>query len=206
MAINQINTGAIVIKNVPISQLIRTFNLSNLKPLTVRDNPFDGKIDQTDQRDEVIYNSSLGTPVVTNLIFDSVTYTDFNTNKKISTQLMQFDTVLCTVSRPTIIVKTQINQRAGTVKEYITKDDFVVTINGIITGGNGQRPTEEINELTAILESPVAIPVSSKFLNDFGIYNIVVTDYSMPQTAGGWSKQEFTINAISDLPLELQIV
>jgi hypothetical protein len=38
-----------------------------------------------------------------------------------------------------------------------------------------------------------------------GIYNIVVTDYSMPQNAGGISRQDFSINAISDEPLELQI-
>ena len=205
MAISQINTGAIIIPNVPLAQLIRTFNLSNLKPLAVRDNPYEGKIDQTDNRDAELYTSALGTPVVTNLIMQSVTYTNFNTNRKITTSEMRFDTVLCTVSRPTVIVKTQINQRNGTVKEYITKDDFAITINGIITGANGQRPTEIINELVAICEAPVSIPISSKFLNDFGIYNIVVNDYTMPQTAGGWSKQEFTINAISDEPLELQI-
>jgi len=37
------------------------------------------------------------------------------------------------------------------------------------------------------------------------IDNIVVEDYSIPQVEGGYSYQMFTINAISDFPVELKI-
>ena len=85
-------------------------------------------------------------------------------------------------------------------------DDYQVNINGIITGANGVHPADTVTELKKMLDAPVAIPVVSSFLNRLGIYNIVVNDYSIPQVAGGYSKQDFSINAISDAPLELQIV
>lgn len=187
MAVN----SPIVIPSVPLAQLIRTFNLTAIRPLAVRD--------------PELYKSSLGTPVVIDLTFNSVTYTDFVQNRQVTTEQVRLQTVLCTVTRPSIIVKTQIQGRNGTVKEYISKDDYSVTINGIIAGENGQYPESAALALQRMCEAPVAIPVVSRFLNGLGIYNIVVEDYSMPQTAGGISKQEFTINSISDEPLELQI-
>jgi hypothetical protein len=180
--------------------------VSNINTLSVRDNQFDGKINQADDRDASLYKSALGTPVIIDLSFKSVSYTDFLSNKIIQTDDITLQTVLCTISRPTSIVKTQIQGKAGSVKEYISKDDYAITINGIIPGQNGQYPQSEVISLHEMLEAPVAIPVVSRFLNAIGIFNIVVEDYAMPQTAGGISKQEFTINAVSDEPLELQIV
>ena len=201
MAIN----SPIVIPSIPLSQLIRTYNLTSIRPLTVRDNPYENKIAQGDDRDPELYKSALGTPVVIDLTFNSVTYTDFVQNRQVTTEQVRLQTVLCTVTRPSIIIKTQIQGRNGTVKEYIAKDDYAVTINGIIVGENGQYPQAAALALQRMCEAPVAIPVVSRFLNSLGIYNIVVEDYSMPQTPGGISKQEFTINSISDEPLELQI-
>lgn len=194
-----------VIAAVPIMNLIRRYNLAGVRPLAVRDNPYDGKVNQADDRDPELYKSALGTPVVIDLTFQSVTYTDFIQNRQVTTDEVRLETVLCTVNRPTIIVKTQIQGRNGTVKEYISKDDYQLTINGIIAGQNGQYPEAEALAVQRMAEAPVAIPVVSRFLNGMGIYNIVVTDYSMPQNAGGISRQDFTINAISDEPLELQI-
>jgi hypothetical protein len=194
-----------VIAAVPVTTLIRTYNLAAIRPLTVRDNPYDGKVNQSDDRDPELYKSALGTPVVIDLTFNSVTYTDFVQNRQVTTDQVRLETVLCTVSRPSIIVKTQIQGRNGTVKEYISKDDFVVTINGIIAGQNGQYPEADALAVQRMAEAPVPIPIVSRFLNGMGIYNIVVEDYSMPQTGGGISRQDFTINAISDEPLELQI-
>lgn len=190
---------------VGVSQLVRRYNLSNVQPLKVQDNPYEGKVNQSDNRDPRLYASALGTPVVIDVTFGSVTYTDFTQNRKVTTDQIRLQTVLCTVARPSIIVKTQIQGRNGTVKEYISKDDFQVSINGIIAGQNGQYPEAEALAVQRMCEAPVPIPVVSRFLNGMGIYNIVVEDYSMPQVAGGISRQDFSINAISDEPLELQI-
>lgn len=202
--INAVNK-AITIAAVPVSALIRTYNIAGIRPLDIRDNPYEGKVNQSDDRDPELYKSALGTPVVIDLTFESVTYTDFIQNRQITTEEIRLQTVLCNVERPSIIVKTQIQGRNGTVKEYISKDDFQVSINGIIAGENGQYPEAAALAIQRMCEAPVPIPVVSRFLNGIGIYNIVVDSYSLPQVAGGISRQDFSITAISDEPLELQI-
>lgn len=202
--INAVNK-AVTIAAVPVSALIRTYNIAGIRPLAIRDNPYEGKVDQSDDRDPELYKSALGTPVVIDLTFESVTYTDFIQNRQITTEEIRLQTVLCSVDRPSIIVKTQIQGRNGTVKEYISKDDFQISINGIIAGENGQYPEAAALAIQRMCEAPVPIPVVSRFLNGIGIYNIVVEGYSLPQVAGGISRQDFTITAISDEPLELQI-
>lgn len=201
----QPNTKNIVIPQAPVGQLLRAFNIANLRPPAIRENNFDGRVPQPVEPDPALYTSLLGTPVVIDLTLGSVTYTDFVSRRKITTTEIVLQTVLCTVSRPSILVKTQIAGRNGTVKEYISKDDHYVTINGIITGQNGVMPALDVLELKSALDAPVPLPVSSRFLNNLGVYNIVVEDVAMPQEAGGISKQAFTISAVSDEPIELQI-
>ena len=47
--------GEIIINSVSVvNSIISTFNVSNVQPLAVRDNPFSGKIDQTDNRDRFL--------------------------------------------------------------------------------------------------------------------------------------------------------
>jgi len=198
-----VSTGGLVVKSVSLQQLVRTFNLQNVRSLNQPANNYEGKINQTTVKDPELYKSALGTPVVIDLTFDSVTYKDFNTNQTKTTDKITFVTVLCTVTQPKKIVKTEIQGADGTVKEYIGLDDYQVSINGIITGANGQRPLSELLALKRMLDAPVPVPVISSFLNNLGIFNVVVNDYTLPQEAGGWSKQDFSINAISDTPLEL---
>ena len=203
---NPVNTQGLVIKSVPLAFLTRAFNMQNVNTIKPPTNPYLGKSDfLTVPRDKELYKSALGTSVVINLIFDSVTYTDINTKKVVTTRRMQFDAVLCTVSQAKKIIKTEIQGFNGTVKEYIGMDDYEVSINGIIAGANGVYPMENVLELKRMLDAPVPIPVTSNFLNNLDIFNIVVADYTLPQEAGGYSTQNFSISAISDTPLELQI-
>jgi hypothetical protein len=113
---------------------------------------------------------------------------------------------LIAVSRQKIIVKTPIQFRPGTVKEMIGSNDYDVTITGVITGENGQYPTQEVDQLKQFLDSNEPIDVVSEFLNNLGIFTIVIENFTLPQSAGGISKQEFTINAISDETILLQTI
>jgi hypothetical protein len=90
-------------------------------------------------------NLPLGTPVFSDITFgDKINpannqWTD-NNGKLQSFEPMTFYTVLLSVSRAKKIVKTEIQGRNGTVKEYIGDDDAAVEITGMICGTNGHYP------------------------------------------------------------------
>jgi hypothetical protein len=188
-----------------VSEIVRSYNLQNVNVKKVKDNPYDGKIDQTTYRDPELYKSSLGTPVICDLTLQGGSYTDQD-GKTQNFEDVQMITILVNVSQAKKIITTEIQGRDGTVKEYIGKDDYHITINGIITGENGHYPIDEVRVLKYILDAPVAINVVSTYLQNLDIFSLVVTDYAFDQEPGGYSKQNFTINCISDVPVELQII
>ena len=148
--------------------------------------------------------TDFGTPVWDEVTFGTVEYLDNNGNK-IATPTMTFQAILITVTFPRNIIKTVIQGRDGTVKEYIGEGDAQISFRGIITGGNGHYPIDEVNSLKLIIKAPVPIPVSSRYLQNLDIHSIVFEDRNLEQEEGGYSYQTFSFNAISDTPQELMI-
>lgn len=154
--------------------------------------------------DPLYIGSQLGTPVYSDLDISAGQWTDADGTIH---QYPSFkcETVLFTVNQSKNIIKTPIAGRDGTIKEYIGKGDYVISINGTLSGGNDRHPFELTNDLRRILDAPVAISVNSWFLNRMGIYQIVVEDYNLQQQAGRYSQQDFQINALSDIPVILRV-
>lgn len=199
----------IVIKSAPINTIIRTFGILAIQTLPPQTNEFDGKITEgmVAFRDAPIATSDLGTPVMQDITFKSVTYTDFTTGLKRTTTDLKLQTILLNVTQAKKIVMTEIQGRDGTVKEYIGLDDFEITINGIINGQAGHNPTDDIISLkNNVLIPRVSIPVVCTYLNNLGITTITVKDFTLDQEAGGYSKQNFTINCLSDAEVVLSIL
>ncbi len=122
--------------------------------------------------------------------------------------IFSFDNLLANVSRKKNIIKTEIQGSDGTVKEITGQDDFQISFTGTITGTNGSYPSSEVVALKKILDlkdTRIPIDVTGSFLNNLGIYSIIIEDYKLPQEAGGYSYQSFTIEAISDEPIVIQI-
>lgn len=224
MDIKPVRPDDLVIKGTPITQLLRTYNVQDIRTINLSQAArglsealvnrtvaqpaapnYSDQIRQAATPDPELYKSILGTPVVMDLLFEGIVYKDFNNGQTLRTPNVRFETVLCTITQAKKIIKTEIQGRDGTVKEYIGLDDYQVNINGIIAGENRVYPKDKVLQLKAILDAPVAIPVVSDFLNNLGIFNIVVNDYSLPQEAGGISKQDFSINALSDTDVILQM-
>jgi Domain of unknown function (DUF6046) len=155
-------------------------------------------------RDAPLRISELGTPVMSDLNIQQGGYTDESGVKREFIGLQE-DTVLFTVSMSKNIITTSIMGRSGTVKEYISDGDYQINIQGILTGKNGVHPSAKKAQLKAVLDAPIALNINSRYLNDLGIYSIVVTGYEFPQVMGGYSQQVFSINAISDLPVILDL-
>jgi hypothetical protein len=162
------------------------------------------QINQNIIADPSLYQGNLGTSVYSDVTFDTVTYTD-NLGKEITTPKMTIYSVLVSVIFLRKVVKTEIQGRDGTVKEYIGEDDAQISFRGIFTGTNGYYPSNDVANLIKIIKAPVAIPVICSWLNNKGIASIVFEDRQFDQDEGGYSYQTFALNAISDTPQELLI-
>ena len=190
---------------IPESIVIRTLPITKIFPTAIGSTQQKFDVNQYNYQDKALYNSELNTPVYTNIEFLPDTYETNVKGKFLTTPQMRFDAILLTVSQAKKIIKTEIQGRDGTVKEYIGRDDFQVQINGIITGPNGHYPIETVAFLKRILDAPIPIPVASTYLNNLGIHSLVVDSYDLAQEAGGYSYQTFTISCSSDIPQEIRL-
>lgn len=202
-------TNPIIIKSAPINNILRAYNI--LEGSSVKQsehNSYKGSPElKTYQPDKSkLSTSPLGTPVMQDITFGSVTYTDFITKQSTTTQPLTLINILLTVSQSKKIVTTEIQGRNGTVKEYIGMDDFEIQINGILTGTNGSHPADQIISLQRMLTARVTTSVTCDYLLNLGIQNIVVKDFTYQQDAGGYSTQNFSITCLSDEDVTLQII
>lgn len=139
--------------------------------------------------------SALGTPVFSNLTLRLPSD---------SQKVLRMDTVLMTVSMTKNIVKTSIQGRNGTFKEYVSDGDYAVSIRGILTTNNGnQYPKADTQMLYDLLAANDPLSAISDFLSLYGVKNLVVESFNIPQVEGFYNTQPFEITCSSDTPLEL---
>jgi len=154
------------------------------------------------------YHSLLNTPVIDNLTIQSGSYFDLEGNK-IDYTGMIIDTVIIEVSETKNIIKTPIQGRSGTVKEYISDGDYIINVRGVIHSRDKteQRkyPLKLVQDLMNIFKAQRSLKVTSTFLNEvFGIDDIVIERYNIPQVEGVRNQQVFSFSASSDVPIELE--
>ena len=191
--------------NIPAAKTF--FNPGKQTAPAEKDNPYKGSVPNLayyQQADFPVATSALGTPVYTNIVFKGGRYTNHITGSPTHFDDVELQTVLLGVSQAKKIVKTEIQGRDGTLKEYIGMDDYHITVNAIINGANGHYPAEDVQLLKQMLDAPVTIDVTCDYLLLLGIHCVVVESYSFAQEAGMYSQQKVSINCISDIPIILQ--
>jgi hypothetical protein len=153
--------------------------------------------------DKSLSQSYLGTPVFSNLIIEGGSYE--SGGRTISYEGIVIDTVLFEISQVKNIVKTSIEGRDGTVKEYISDGDYDVKIKGALVSKSNQYPKQEMDVLVQILKAKTALNVTSDFLRIFSIHSLVIESYAVPQSEGFLNTQGFELSCISDAPVELKL-
>ena len=155
--------------------------------------------------DAVIGKSFLGTPVYTRVTLKR----EFDTtigNDIAGDGYIKFDNAILTVTQAKNIIKTPIQGRNGTVKEYISDADYTIVIRCQITSNYAYKfPQEELDYLTDLLTLQNEIVIDSDFLNLFGISYAVVESYDFGQIEGSRGRVDFTCTLVSDQPIELEL-
>ena len=195
----------LLLNTVASNAVLRLANyagLKGLKILDVQDSPF--VINEGDSMDVPFdkFISKMGTVVYSNIIINKI----YDANGNLIFDDYRIDDCLMQVSQSKKIVTTEIQGKDGTVKEYIGLDDFQVQISGRITGSYGVYEKELVNKLKKILSLGQPLAVSSWWLQNLDITDIVVKDFSFDQNEGEYSTQYFTINALSDRRFEALIL
>lgn len=110
------------------------------------------------------------------------------------------DTLLVTVERSKEIVKNSILGIEGTVKEYINKGDFIITITGTLAGENRYLyPEEKLMSLITLCNVPDSIEVNNSYLNTFwGVNKLVVESFTFSQSEKYSNIILYTLNCLSD--------
>ncbi|MCX4358509.1 MAG: DUF6046 domain-containing protein [Rikenellaceae bacterium] len=114
---------------------------------------------------------------------------------------------LVTISGKNTIVRRAVAKAkdGGTIKECWSQDDYEVTIQGVVTGGEpDEYPEAHVKRLLELFDERQAIEVDQDVLLTFGIKYLAIESVSFPHT-NGINNQSYEIKAYSDNNAELLI-
>jgi hypothetical protein len=123
-----------------------------------------------------------------------------------SKEYAKFESVIITVNQDKNIVRTPIQGRNGTVKEYISDGDFDINITGLIVSKNPfDAPLEDMENIIEMLKLPNEIVIISDYLALFKIQYAVVHSSKFNQIEGSQNQIQMDIRLLSDEPIELKL-
>lgn len=158
--------------------------------------------------------SAYGTPIFMPIRIEDVRYKKDGVIHKING--IKLLCAVMEISNTRNIVKTDIQGRDGSVKEFINNGDYQISIKGILSNdvytpdgtvpskGNNKYPMDAVAHLNTICTAPCAIHVTNSLLYTLGIYDLVIEDFSFPATQGKENIQAFQLNCLSDTTFILQ--
>ncbi len=164
--------------------------------------------------DDTYYNENIkdnyfGAPIYDYLSFKGGEYTDLEGRNityggGIGKEFI-ITPVLLEVSQNKRIVKTEIQGRDGSDKEFISNGDLMFTARGNIVSETNEYPAYEIMILEQILSANTSIEIKCDFMFQFlhRSYDIVIESFNIPQQRGMRNSQPFEIVMSSDNIIEL---
>lgn len=147
--------------------------------------------------------SYLGTSVFSFLEFPEGSYETL-AGETVNFDGIRIHEILLSVTQTKNIITTQIQGRNGTVKEYISDGDYVISVTGKVVNAKNAFPEVALNALKEICKVPDTLSINSPFLQYFGITAGVITDSTFTEIVGTRNVVDFTLGIISDTPLVAQ--
>jgi len=173
-----------------------------------------GKASNSSNTGELSYKGNLS-----NLAYDAVvfkkpsgsdnqtqTFTQSNNSNVSETDDLILPVALISITPEKYIVRTSIQgSKRGTVKEYMGRGDYMVSIKGVIVGEDpNKRPENELKKFLQFCEYDKELEVVSAMLQDNKIYNVVIESYPHEMREGMRNVIDFTLNCYSDEPFEIK--
>jgi hypothetical protein len=195
-----------------VRTLSKGFGLPLVQRALIAANNFNIKTDKPDG------TSFLGTPMYGTLFIEMPEYTTYEyndlTNEYVETpnflasnkvngetQGLFLNGVIIDATVNKTIVKTEVIDLKGTVKEYMGESDLTITIRGYVATQNpDEYPDDDARLIKSYSSAPVSLKVTSDFLNNIlGVSQIVIESCQMSQQQGLRNVQYFQLNCVSDI-------
>jgi len=195
-----------------VRTLSKGFGLPLVQRALIAANNFNIKTDKPDA------TSFLGTPMYGTLFIEMPEYTTYEyndlTNEYVETpnflasnkvngetQGLFLNGVIIDATVNKTIVKTEVIDLKGTVKEYMGESDLTITIRGYVATQNpDEYPDDDARLIKSYSSAPVSLKVTSDFLNNIlGVSQIVIESCQMSQQQGLRNVQYFQLNCVSDI-------
>lgn len=139
--------------------------------------------------------SPLGTPV----------FSDMQLRGSKSAAAIHLLWVLLEVNQTKNIVRTNVQGRDGSVKEYISDGDYIINIRGaFVDTFKDTYPKDVVTKMIRICQLKEPLYVTSEYLCMFNIDAVVVDSFKFAQEEGKQNIQRFELTCSSDVPLELK--
>ena len=114
---------------------------------------------------------------------------------------------LISISASKTVVQTQMTGGVGPVIEEVAMEGYTIIIRGVlINEDNDDYPYDQVAKLNNLFTKMGGVKVQNDILNRcYGIDKIVIKSHSEPAEAGSQSMQAYTITAVSDRDVQLEI-
>jgi hypothetical protein len=158
--------------------------------------------------------SGFGTPIIFPIRFLAGEYQEYNLNGEIvKVKKEEFRipiTAIVDFKRDKYIETTKINGSYSSAKETIVFDDWQINIKGFFLEDKSQpqgfyTAIKQEKEMLSWEKLVCSIPVLSEIFLLRGIKRLVIKSFSTEQMRGKPHIRTFTITALSDNPIELNI-
>ena len=122
-------------------------------------------------------------------LIDSKPYGNVILGTQDETKIVEFIDAKVRVNKSNTIVETPLTGIKGTVKEYISAQDYSIEIKAsLFTGMPGYFPYDEMEALNELLDVPESLKIASKILEIYGVQDVVMESADFDQ-----NEQKFQI-------------
>lgn len=192
------NQAKLILKGQGLSLLKPKFFVIDQKKVTQEGTAF-----ETNAPDSYDKTSQFGTPVFDIVSIAAHSYTDEN-GKTVNNAKLELDMAILEVNKPKNIVITKVAGRNGTIKEFMSDDDYHISIRGTLVNPLAySHPADLIRYFDEVTKTPMELKVESTFLSLFEIFSIVIVDSKVSQREGSRNIVDYELTCISDTPFEI---
>lgn len=154
------------------------------------------------ERSAPIGLSPLGTLLFDDITFPKGSYINRDGQKVEYTELKLLAAKVM-VSQSKNIITTQIANRDGSVKQYVSLSDYNISISSKISELFNIFPADQLTAWQGLANVPENIEITSKLLNKYiAVDRVVIKDFSFSPLTGSLNEVALNMTLLSDVDID----